>query len=111
MHYFVVYFIEAEKYLVIPKHWIFQHEIALQKFINYSLNSNQIFMCYYAQNVGKDRLSQHAPNFQAPYVHGFPFNGGEGRFRGNMRRCFCKYFLSKTYSEYLFVIAKINVPK
>lgn len=90
--YFVVYFIRAEKYLVIPKHWIYQHEIALQKFINYSLNSNQKFMCYYAQSVEESRLSQHAPNFLAPFVHKFPFNGEEGRFDGLMRRCFRKYF-------------------
>lgn len=90
--YFVVYFIDAEQYLVIPKRWIFDYKIAIQKFMNYSLNCNQKFMCYFAKNVDQNRLLQHAPNFHASYVYEFPFHAEEGRFKGLMKRFFCKYF-------------------
>lgn len=99
--YFVVYFIEANKYLVIPKRWVFDHKIALQKFVNYSLNSNQIHMCYFANDVDKNHLIQHVPNFEAPFVHEFPFGGEEGRFKAFMKRCFSEYFFINIF-EHLF---------
>lgn len=95
--YFVVCFTDTKKYLVIPQHWLFDYKTALQKFINYSLNSNQTFMGYYANNIEPKHLSQHAPNFRAPYVHEFPFEGAEGRFDGRMKRFFSEYFVYICY--------------
>lgn len=99
--YFVVYFVNAKKYLVIPKYWVFDHGVALEKFINYSLNSNQKHMCYFANDVDQDSMLWHEPNFDAPFVNEFPFHGEEGRFIGLMKRFFSKCIFKNLLQEKL----------
>lgn len=104
--YFVVYFVKAKKHLVIPKHWVFEHETALEKFINYSLNSNQSHMCYFANDVDQTSLLWHTPDFEAPFVDEFPFHGKEGRSVGQMKRYFSKYSFENLPKKTFLIIQK-----
>lgn len=101
---FVVYFIAADTHIVIPNHWIYQHQIAVEKFINYALNTNQTFLCFFADNVSNDQMLEHLPNFHAPRIVEYPFSGSEGCFEANMVKFFCKCILQKIRSHFVMNI-------
>lgn len=78
--YFVVYLIHQKRNVVIPQNWIRDVENHIEKFMNYGVNSNQIFVCFYTNNVaavdsnGAIRLDFPA-NFQARFFAKFPSEG------------------------------------
>lgn len=51
MH-FVVYLCAAKKYAVIPPHWLADGRNVWAKFVNYGLNPNQTYLCYYKRKNG-----------------------------------------------------------
>lgn len=68
--YWVVYFIDLKKNIIVPKQWIENIKSHKEKFYNKSLNSAQIFTCYYTnQNEAfeEDGLpnGKFNPNFAA----------------------------------------------
>lgn len=48
--YFIVYIIKAQKYVVIPERWILNVEDHFEKFLNYGVNSNQKFVCFWSNS-------------------------------------------------------------
>lgn len=88
--FFVVYFKAAEKHLVVPKDWIYNSNIVLEKFINYSLNPNQTHLCYYAKEGFQINMIQPA-NFNCLMQTEFPFDADEGYFEVNIIKYCSKY--------------------
>lgn len=74
--YYVVFFVDLTKNFIVPKQWIKDIKLHKEKFYNFSLNSNQIFTCYYTNNedaFDADGLpkSDFPPNFAAPMRNDF----------------------------------------
>lgn len=89
--FFVAYFIGARTYIVIPKQWIKDCEIVVQKFMNKAINQNQKILCYFANGINDEaELLNHRPNFDADRKNQFPFDGIDGCFYAQMRKYFCK---------------------
>lgn len=57
---------DANEHLIVPVEWIKDYTIALEKFINYSINSNQKYLCFY--NSSENAVFNHADDadFSAP---------------------------------------------
>lgn len=50
MFFCVVFFPAPKKNVVIPTHWIDADESHIEKFMNYGVNRNQKYRCYYNEN-------------------------------------------------------------
>lgn len=50
--FYVVFFVDLKKNFIVPKQWIKNIKLHKEKFYNNSLNSNQIFTCFYTNNEG-----------------------------------------------------------
>lgn len=68
MKYFVVYAIRGKKHVVIPENWVFEHEIMIEKFVNYSINRNQKHLCYWSNKKNEKDEPHGEPNFIATCV-------------------------------------------
>lgn len=62
--FFVVYFKAAKQHLVVPAIYVHQKDSVIQKFMNYSCNSNQSHLIYYPMN-GYENADAVEPNFGA----------------------------------------------
>lgn len=51
MTYFVVFLREKKKYVILPAKWINDIDNHLEKFVNYSLNCSQQFLCFYTEET------------------------------------------------------------
>lgn len=85
--YFIVYIIEnndksnnKHAYAILPQNWIKDIDEHLEKFLNRSLNKNQVFTCYWTtakectDRNGDIRLD-FQPNFSASFGNIFPSDG------------------------------------
>lgn len=62
--FFVVYFACAKQHFVVPAVYIYHLDEVFQKFMNYSCNSNQKYLCYYPLNGYENNVGIE-PNFVA----------------------------------------------
>lgn len=91
--FYVVYLVDAKKYLVIPCSWLRDGEgVILEKFVDYGLNSNQKHLCYWSRHDGV------VADFGIDISTGFPCRQDEAcyycfvlKFRGE---CFIPYSIS-----------------
>lgn len=93
--YFVVHLKNSFYDVVVPRDWIKGIDDHWEKFINNSLNKNQLFLCYFNANaLDKDGRPQSnvTPNFRA--MANFP---GEGCYEVNLIR-----FKSESLFTFLF---------
>lgn len=103
--YFVVYIIKLKRYVVVPSTWIFGFDEQLEKFVNYSLNRSQNFLCYYTTN--EDAFIDGCPNahFEPNFnvmVDNINSDGSfDGGFIVKLKRCKseCKLVSSFTISN------------
>lgn len=79
MAYFVVFLREKKKYVVLPVNWIKDIENHFEKFVNNSLNTSQLFLCFCPDT------SSHA------YTDGRPDFDSEYCFMGKLKRFYGKY--------------------
>lgn len=96
--YFVVYLKKLEKNVILPASWIKDVDDHLKKFINKSLNSVQLFRCYYtssrrAFDAEMRPDSDFVPEFtlnvvSEPIGHNF-----DGCFFGKLKQFFGKLVL------------------
>lgn len=65
--FYIVFFVDLKKNIVVPKQWIKDIKLHKEKFYNNSLNTNQTYTCFYTQNPAafEDSLpnGKFAPNF------------------------------------------------
>lgn len=96
--YFAVFLEDVEKYIVVPPHWIKDGKAIWEKFVNYGVNSNQTYLCYYKRKNGNFSEDAGAdfdfePNFGACLTAEYPSVGLAACYRCNIRRFFYgKYF-------------------
>lgn len=81
--FWVVYFEDLKKNVIVPKQWIKDIKLHKEKFYNNSLNSAQTFTCFHTQNpVAFDDvgwpMGSFAPNFDAKMCTDY---AGEGLYR------------------------------
>lgn len=88
MKYFVVYATGAKKHVVIPENWVFEHEIMIEKFVNYSINRNQNHLCFWSNETNENDEPYGEPNFNATRSHMFD---GEICFYGKLVKYYSKY--------------------
>lgn len=78
--FFVVYILNANTHVIIPKRWIYDIDRHWEKFINFSLNRNQTFLVFYSENTdamdkqGRPNVD-FAPDFNLGTNVAFPENG------------------------------------
>lgn len=77
--FFAVFFIQPSIHVIIPKTWILGIEDHWDKFVNDSINRNQIFRCFYSQepnalNIHGQPNVDFAPNFEVDIAQ-FPNEG------------------------------------
>lgn len=70
--YYIVYLKDWKKNVIVPKQWIKDVKLHKEKFYNNSVNSSQIFTCFYTNNPNafdQDGFPQdtYAPDFQARF--------------------------------------------
>lgn len=101
MH-FVVFLCAAEKYVVIPPHWVLDGRNVWAKFVNYGLNSNQTYLCYYKRrngNFSEDDGAdfQNLPRFSLDIVDEYPSALLEANFRCKIMRYFYREYYVYMY--------------
>lgn len=97
--YFVVYIESINDHLVIPAKWNRDLDITLQKFINYSINSNQKHLIYYNSAEGAVENSENVnPDFSRPIV---TWLATDCCYIANVKKFFCKLniYLIVCFSE------------
>lgn len=85
--YYIVYLKDWKKNVIVPKQWIKDVKLHKEKFYNNSVNSSQIFTCFYTNNPNafdQDGFPQdtYAPDFQARFCDG---SNDEGLYRVQLR--------------------------
>lgn len=77
--YFVVQFLNPKMNLIVPKEWVKDIDEHWEKFVNRSINRNQVFLCFYSENP--EAMDDHMcpnrnfpPNFAAG-MGDFPNDG------------------------------------
>lgn len=94
-YYFVVYLTEIRKNCILPSSWIKDVDQHYEKFMNNSINSNQVFDCYFTVNPNAfDENGCPKHDFVAkfglpPYVLGG--NADEGCFAGKIKKVKSRY--------------------
>lgn len=78
--YFLVLLLKPKLHVIIPKNWVFGIENHWEKFVNASLNKNQVFLCFYSeeQEALDDRQRPKVdfePNFESSKNVIFPQTG------------------------------------
>lgn len=63
--FFVVYF--NDQHFVVPAICVYKYDEVIEKFINYAINPNQKFICFYPEN-GYEIHNVIVPNFDAPFA-------------------------------------------
>lgn len=81
--YYVAFFIDMKKNMIVPKQWIRDIKLHKEKFYNHSLNSGQVFECFYTNQIEAfdvDGLPRRTfqPNFEARVAKKID---GDGLFR------------------------------
>lgn len=92
--YYVVFLVDLKKSVIVPKQWIKDIKSHKEKFYNRSLNSAQIFACFYTNEkeaFDKDGLpsGKFSPNFAARASKTL---NGEGLFRVQLKTFKGNYF-------------------
>lgn len=96
---FVVYLKKLNKNVILPESWIKDIGDHYEKFMNYSVNSSQSFLCYYTTNQAAfDMNNQPNVDFEADFSSNMvtemnsdgTFNGC---FIGKIKKCKCKYIV------------------
>lgn len=67
--YFIVRFSEANVVVIVPQVWILDIERHWEKFVNFSMNKNQKFLCFYSVDMNA------APDFTTAKIRNFPATG------------------------------------
>lgn len=87
--YFIVFFEAINKNVVLPANWIMEIENHMEKFLNYGINSNQVFRCFYPAN--KEAFdengcpkSEFQPDFDLLLRDNFD---EDGCFFGKVKKC------------------------
>lgn len=107
--FFVVRLIDANKHCVFPEQWIRDSRIFLEKFVNYSINSNQTHLCFWSsiKNVFGEPDGCYDPDFAAPVVVNFPEDDADCCFKGKL----LKYFISfDDATDYMKRLRSIDPP-
>lgn len=79
--FYVVFLRKSKKNVIVPLEWVDDDEDQLEKFMNYGINSNQAFRCFYSEKSAMfDRNGipkAFVPNFEEYPVDGsvFPNDG------------------------------------
>lgn len=95
--YFIVFLSKLQRNVVLPSSWIKDVDEHYEKFMNYSVNSSQKFLCYYttketAFNNGKPK-ENFPPDFNSNMVSEINADGSfDGCFIGKIKKCKCKFF-------------------
>lgn len=85
--YYVAFFLDLKKNIIVPKQWIKDIKLNKEKFYNYGVNCSQVFTCFYTNQPGafdQDGLPNgefHA-NFSARVSKTLD---GDGLFRINLK--------------------------
>lgn len=85
--YYVAFFIDLKRNLIVPKQWIQNIKLHKEKFYNNGVNSGQIFTCFYTNQqeaFEQDGLpcGKFHPNFSARVSQSL---NGEGLFGVNLK--------------------------
>lgn len=76
----VVFLPRVGGFTVIPENWLHDSKNQAEKFLNYGINSNQLHVCFYTDNLNaRDEygiiLQNFEPNFAASFGNIFPAEG------------------------------------
>lgn len=87
--FFIVYIIEASRYVVVPHTWIMGLRQQMEKFMNYGLNRNQKFTVFYTTSpfaCDEEGVPQveFIPDFYITMPAVFP---AEGLYKCYLRAC------------------------
>lgn len=66
--FFVIFVEKIKEHLIIPTAWVRDPEITLQKFVNYSINSNQKHLIFYDKEA-VENFTDVEPNFKLPIAN------------------------------------------
>lgn len=85
--YFVAFFIDLKRNVIVPKQWIHNIKSHKEKFYNHSVNSGQVFTCFYTNQrkaFAEDGLpiGTFQPNFAARFSNAL---NGDGLFRVKLK--------------------------
>lgn len=89
--YYIAYFLELKKNIIVPKQWIKDIKLHKEKFYNNSLNRTQTFTCYYTNDRNAfDDDDFPKGNFPANFQAGFRSDlNDEGLFRVKLKYYTC----------------------
>lgn len=91
--YFVVFVEDIKDHLIIPVKWIRDQEKTFQKFMNYSVNSNQRHLFYY-NNSEEAIKTPLEPNFDLPIAKQPSTNCC---YIGKVIKFFCKFKIFQNF--------------
>lgn len=78
--YYIVYLLVPKVTVVIPENWIRWVNVHMEKFLNYGVNSNQTYICYWtdsenARDINGAILLNFLPDFSLNMCDSFPSQG------------------------------------
>lgn len=103
--YYIVYILENNAYAIVPENWIKDIDDHKEKFLNYSINSNQAYVCFWTQS-----RAARFPNRMLKLDFEPNFNLGFGRIFPAEGNYLCKIIKAKAvYSQAVREIARKRV--
>lgn len=91
--FFVAFLINPEVNVVIAPHWVYQHEVQVQKFINKGLNANQIHRIFYTENSRAfEQNGEPSVNYEPDFTFDAVCFPDEGCYDGKLIKFFRKFW-------------------